>query len=141
MKLKAVSYFLLVFFAGSLTSSIFEWLAPLTTIEITIGSDKVIKHIDIYYTGMGEFDGKIGHQMQPGQTMVFQWTTYGEASYQFHATFEDGTEVKGGAGYTSRGKTIKEAIEEKRVMSRLPMDFTFGFQHWIPRDTTSPAGD
>lgn len=141
MKFKAIAYFVLVFFAGALTSGVFEWLAPITTIEVTNSSKKVIKQLDIKYRGIGEHEGRIAENLKPGQVVTFKWTTEGEASYRLHATFEDGTEVKGGAGYTSRGKTIKEAIEEKRVMSRLPMDFTFGFQHWIPRDTTSPAGD
>ena len=141
LRLKAVLYFLLVFFAGSLTSSVFEWLAPITTIQVTNASGKIIQSLGITYTGMGEHEGHLIEGLKPGQRVTFKWTTDGEASYQLHATFEDGTKIKGGAGYTQRGNTVKEAIEAGRVMSRLPMDFTFGFKHSEPRNTTSPAGD
>lgn len=108
--------------------------------EVTNASDKIIQSLEITYTGMGEHQGHLIEGLKPGQRVTFKWTTDGEASYQLHATFEDGTKIKGGAGYTQRGNTVKEAIEAEWVMSRLPMDFTFGFKHSEPRDTTSPAG-
>lgn len=141
MSFKSVLYFLMVFFFGSLTSSIFEWLAPITTIEITNASNKVIRSLDINYTGMGEHKGHLIEGLKPSQSVTFKWTTDGKASYRLHATFEDGTAIKGGAGYTQRGNTIKEAIWAERVMSRQPLDLTFGLLHSEPRDTTSPAGD
>lgn len=140
IRLKQVLYFV-VFLAGALISSIFQWLAPITTIEVTNASSKVIQSLDITYTGMGEHKGHLIKGLKQGERVVFKWTTDGEASYQLHATFEDGTTIKGGAGYTQRGNTVKEAIEAKRVMSRLPVDLTFGFQHGEQIDTTSPGGD
>jgi hypothetical protein len=139
MRFKSILYFLLIFFAGSITSSIFEWLAPITTIEVTNSSDKVIRSIDINYTGMGEHKGHLIEVLKPGQRVTFKWTTDGEADYSLRVNFEDGTEVSGGHGYTGRGKLQKEYIEEKRVMSSSPMDFTFGLQFSKPRDTTRPA--
>lgn len=136
MKFKAIAYFVLVFFAGALTSSVFEWLAPITTIEVTNSSKKVIKQLDIKYRGMGKHEGRIAENLKPGQVVTFKWTTEGEASYRLHATFEDGTEVKGGAGYTQRGDTVKEEIEAKRIMTRLPISFTLGSLHSDSYDTT-----
>lgn len=136
MKLKAVAYFLLVYFVGALTSSVFEWLAPITTIEVTNASNKVIKQLDINYRGMGEHEGRIAENLKPGQVVTFKWTTEGEASYRLHATFEDGTEIKGGAGYTQRGDTVKEEIEAKRIMTRLPISFTLSSLHSDSYDTT-----
>ncbi len=141
MKFKAIAYFVLVFFAGALTSSVFEWLTPITTIEVTNASNKVIKQLDIKYRGMGEHEGLIAENLKPGQIVTFKWATEGEASYRLHAIFEEGTEVKGGAGYIQRGDTIKELIELQRVMTRLPMAFTFGSQHGDLFETTSSAGD
>ena len=141
MSLNPVLYFILVFSAGALTSSIFEWGAPITTIEITNDSDKIIRSLKIKYTGMGEHKGYLIEGLKPRQKFTFKWTTEGEANYRLHATFEDGSEIKGGAGYTQRGKTVKEAIELNRVLSSLPMDFTFGFQYSTLRDTTSPLND
>ena len=136
MKVRAVLYSVLVFFAGALTSSIFEWMAPITTIEVTNDSDKIIRSLDIAYRGMGEHKGRLTEGLRPGEKITFKWTTDSEASYRLHAVFEDGTEVKGGAGYTQRGNTVKEAIEAKRVMSRLPINFTFGLQHGAAQNTT-----
>lgn len=141
MKVQAVLLSVLVFFAGALTSSIFEWMAPITTIEVTNTSDKVIRSLNITYKGMGEHKGHLIDGLKPGQRVTFKWATDGEASYRLHATFEDGTEVKGGAGYTERGNKVKEAIEVKRVMSERPVWFTFGTLFHSPWDTTSPAGD
>lgn len=137
MKVRAVLYSVLVFFAGALTSSTFEWMAPTTTIEVTNTSGKVIKNLDIDYRGMGEHKGRIAQDMAPGTTLTFKWATDSEASYGLRATFDDGAVLAGGAGYTQRGNTVKESIEAKRVVSSLPIDFTFGLLHSAPRDTTS----
>ncbi len=121
-----------------MTSSFFEWLAPITTIEIANASDKVIRSIDINYTGMGEHKGHLIEGLKPSQKVTFKWTTDGEADYSLHAIFEDGSEIKGGAGYTQRGNTVKEAIELNRIMSSLAMDFTLGLLFNTPRNTTIP---
>ncbi len=137
MKVRAVLWSVLVFFAGALTSSIFEWMAPITTIEVTNASDKVIRSLDITYTGMGDHKGRLTENLKPGEKITFKWATDGEAAYLLQASFDDGSEIRGGAGYTQRGNTVKDVIEAKRVMSRLPVGFTFGFVHDEPRDTTS----
>lgn len=139
MRFKSVLYFVLVFVTGSMTSSFFEWLAPITTIEIANSSEKVIRSIDISYTGMGEHKGHLIEGLKPNQKVTFKWTTDGEADYSLRAIFEDGTEVSGGHGYTARGNHMKEYIDEKRVMSSSPIDFTFGFKYSKPRETTRPA--
>lgn len=136
LKPKAVLYFLVVFFAGALTSSIFEWLQPIATIEVRNASNKVIRHLDIEYRGMGDHKGRIAENMKPGQKTTFKWTTEGEGSYRLHVIFEDGTEVHGGAGYIERGSVIKEAVEAGRVMSERPMWFTFSSLFHPPWDTT-----
>ena len=141
MKVRAVLLSVLVLFAGALTSSIFEWMAPITTIEVTNASDKVIRSLDIAYSGMGDHKGRIAENLKPGEKITFKWATDGEAAYLLHASFENGSEIRGGAGYTQRGNTVKDAIEAKRVMSRLPKDFTFGLGYSVPRDTTRPADD
>lgn len=137
MRVRPVFYFLLVFLSGALTSSIFEWLQPITTIEVRNASNKVISHLDIEYRGMGDQRGRIAENLKPGQEMTFKWTTEGEGSYRLHVTFEDGTEIHGGAGYIERGNVIKEAVEAERVMSERPMRFTFGTQYHPPWDTTA----
>ncbi len=129
-------YLLLVFLAGALTSSIFEWLQPIASIDVRNASNKVIRHLDIEYRGMGEHKGRIAENLKPGQTIYFKWATQGEAGYRLHVTFEDGTEVHGGAGYLERGDVIKEALEVERVMSERPIWFTFGKFYDEPWDTT-----
>lgn len=139
MRVKPIMYFLLVFFAGALTSSVFEWLHPLTSIRVTNVSGKVIKFLDITYRGMGEHKGRIAENLKPGQVMTFKWATQGEASYRLHVAFEDGTEVHGGAGYLERGDVIRETVEAKRVMSERPVMLTFGILFHAPWDTTDRA--
>lgn len=136
-RLRVAAYFLLVFLSGGLTSSIFEWLQPITTIEITNTSGKVIKYLDIEYRGYGTHRGRIAENIAPGQQVIFKWTTEGEAGYQLHATFEDGTELRGGAGYTERGHRVKEALYEDRVTSQVPRWFTFGLLYEPPWNTTN----
>lgn len=141
MSFKFVLPFLFVFFTGAITSSIFEWYVPITTIKITNTSNKVIDQLDIKYRGIGEHSGRIAENLQPGQVVTFKWATYGKASYRLHATFNDGTEVKGGLGYVKRGETIKDAIESGRVMTAAPIWFTFGLLFHEPIDTTRPLGN
>ena len=109
--------FFAVFFAGSVVSSTFEWLQPITTVEITNSSDLTIDRIDVEFHGNGKFQGEIGHGLAPGKAMVFKWITDGEASYRLAANFSDGTGIVGGAGYTERGRTTEEAISKDKVMS------------------------
>jgi hypothetical protein len=123
---KSFLYFLLVFLSGAITSSIFEWLQPIATIEVRNASGKVIRHMDIDYRGMGDHKGRIAENLEPGQKATFKWITEGEGSYQLRVTFEDGTEVRGGAGYIERGDLIKESVESARVISQVPVWFTFG---------------
>ena len=109
--------FLAIFFAGSLVSSTFEWLQPITTVEITNSSDLTIDRIDVEFHGNGKFQGEIGHGLAPGKTMVFKWITEGEASYRLTASFSDGTVIMGGAGYTERGRATEESFSKDKVMS------------------------
>ena len=109
--------FFAVFFASSLVSSTFEWLQPITTVEITNSSDLTIDRIDVEFHGNGKFQGEIGHGLAPGKAMVFKWITDGEASYRLAANFSDGTAIVGGAGHTQRGRTIVESISKDKVMS------------------------
>lgn len=118
-KTKAVLYFLLVFFAGSLTASFNQWLQPVTTVEITNAGSEPIKYIDISTSGNAEQQAQIAQNLKPGETVVFKWITEGEASYRLNVYFEDDTQVVGGAGYISRGDMIKEAIGAKSIMSRI----------------------
>ncbi len=118
-KTKAVLYFLIVFFAGSLTASFNEWLQPITTVEITNAGPEPIKYIEISFSGIAEQQARIAQNLNRGETFVYKWITEGEASYRLNVYFEDGTQVVGGAGYISRGDMIKEAIGAKSIMSRV----------------------
>lgn len=109
--------FFAVFFAGSLVSSTFEWLQPITTVEITNSSELAIDRIDIKFGGQGEFQGVIRDGLAPGKTKVFKWVTHSESGYSLSANFSDGTAIVGGAGYTERGRTIVESISKDKVMS------------------------
>lgn len=137
MKVKRHLYFLLIFFTGSLTASIFEWLQPITTIEVKNVSPKVIKWLDIDYQGeIGDYQGRITENMHPGQTITFKWGTPSEASYRLHITFDDDTEVKGGRGYTSRGETVIDSVDSDSIMSQVPVMHSMGLFHHEPADTT-----
>ena len=138
---KSFLYFLLVFLSGAITSSIFEWLQPIATIEVRNASGKVIRHMDIDYRGMGDHKGRIAENLEPGQKTTFKWTTEGEGSYRLHVSFEDGTEVRGGAGYIERGDLIKESVESARVISQVPVWFTFGKMYHRPSDKTNESSD
>lgn len=116
--------FFAIFFAGSLVSSTFEWLQPITTVEITNSSDLTIDRIDIKFGGQGEFQGVIRDGLAPGKTKVFKWVTHSESGYSLRANFSDGAAIVGGAGYTERGRTIVESISKDKVMST-ESDFPF----------------
>ena len=116
--------FLAIFFAGSMVSSTFEWLQPITTVEITNSSELTIDRIDIKFGGQGEFQGVIRDGLAPGKTTVFKWVTHSESGYSLRANFSDGTAIVGGAGYTERGRTIAESISKDKVMST-ESDFPF----------------
>jgi hypothetical protein len=134
--IKPTIYFLLVFFLGALTASNFGWLQPMTSIEIKNTSGKPIKYLDIEYRGLGDHKGRISENIQHGQAVTFKWATEGEASYRLHVTFDDGTKVQGGAGYTSRGDTVHEVIEASRILSSLPVPLTLGVANGEFRNTT-----
>lgn len=123
------------FTAGSLMSTVFEWLQPITTIEITNASDTVIDHIDVEFRGNGEFQGRIAHGLVPGKTTAFKWITDGEASYRLAARFADGVEIIGGAGYTGRGRAVAESISKDKITST---EFSFPFMS-STRETTVRA--
>ena len=117
---KSVLYFLIVFFAGSLTSSINEWLQPITTIRVTNASDQVIERLNIQYSSSSagiELKGRIGRLIAPGETVVFKGPTYSEASYQLTAHYSDGSQITGGSGYVERGKTTADAVSKDKVMT------------------------
>ncbi len=135
-RLKSAALLLTVFFAGGLTSSVFEWLDEITSVEITNSSHKTIKHLDITYSGLGDHHGRLANSFGPGEVVVFKWATIGEARYQLHAVFDDGTEVRGGRGYIVRGDVVKEAIRPTSVISRMPVMLSLGLLHHDPRDTT-----
>jgi len=119
-KTKSVLYLLIVFFAGSLTSSIHEWLQPITTIRVTNASDQVIERLDIQYSSSSagiELKGRIGASIAPGERVVFKGPTYSEASYQLTAHFVDGSQITGGSGYVERGKTTADAVSKDKVMT------------------------
>ena len=136
MNAKRLLYFLSIFFVGSLTSSLFEWLQPITTIEITNASPKVIKWIDIEYHGMGDYKGRVTTDMAPGKTATFKWTTDGEAGYRLYVNFDDDTNVVGGMGYTSRGDTVKEVVSAEQIMSRRASILSGWLIPYAPMDTT-----
>jgi len=56
-----------VFLAGALTSSAFEWLHEITTVEIKNVSDQPIRHIDIRFRGQDEMQGRIAQGLKPNE--------------------------------------------------------------------------
>ncbi len=130
-------YPLLIFFAGGLTASIFEWLQPISTTEISNASGKTIASIIVHHSGVyGKHQGTIAENIAPGGKVVFKWTTESESSYQLLATFDDGTGVRGGLGYTERGESVKDAIFADHIMSQRPQMLTFKLLYDQPHDTT-----
>ena len=136
MNAKRLLYFLSIFFVGSLTSSLFEWLQPITTIEITNASPKVIKWLDIEYHGMGDYKGRVTTDMTPGKTVTFKGTTDGEAGYRLYVTFDDDTKVVGGMGYTSRGDTVIEVVSAEQIMSKTASMLSGWLIQYAAIDTT-----
>ena len=100
----------LIFIAGALTSSAFEWLHEITTIEITNVSDKPIRYIDIRFRGQDEMQGRIAQGLKPNEKITFKWVTVSEASFEYMVTFEDGHQLARTGEYTSRGQTVKDEI-------------------------------
>ncbi len=130
------------FLSGAFAAGAFEWLAPITTVKITNVSGKTIRHIDIEHRGMndGSVEGssRIALGLQPDQQVTFKLITESEAGYRLNVTFEDGTTVNGGSGYTSRGATTLESISIQEITSQAPMALTFGLLYEEARVTTWP---
>ena len=101
---------IVIFLAGALTSSAFEWLHEITTVEIKNASGQVIRHIDIRFRGQDEMQGRIGEGLKPNEKITFKWVTVSEASFEYLVTFKDGHQLARASEYTSRGQTIKDEI-------------------------------
>jgi hypothetical protein len=106
-----------IFLAGALTSSAFEWLHEITTIEITNVSDQPIHHIDIRYRGQDEMQGRIAQGLKPNETITFKWVTLSEASFEYVVTFEAGHQLGRTGEYTSRGQTVKDEVGADTITS------------------------
>jgi len=100
----------LVFLVGALTSSAFEWLHEITTVEIKNISDQPIRHIDIRFRGQDEMQGRIAQGLRPSEKITFKWVTASEASFEYLVTFEDGHQLARTGEYTSRGQTVKDEV-------------------------------
>lgn len=100
----------LLFLAGALTSSAFEWLHEITTVEIKNISDQQIRHIDIRFRGQDEMQGRIAQGLRPSEKITFKWVTVSEASFDYVVTFEDGHQLARTGEYTSRGQTVKDEV-------------------------------
>ena len=99
-----------LFLAGALTSSAFEWLHEITTIEITNVSDQPIRYIDIRFRGQDEMQGRIAQGLKPQEKITFKWVTVSEASFEYIVTFENGHQLARTGEYTSRGQTVKDEV-------------------------------
>jgi hypothetical protein len=100
----------LVFLAGALTSSAFEWLHEITTVEIKNISDQPIRYIDIRFRGQDEMQGRIAQGLRPSEKITFKWVTVSEASFDYVVTFEDGHQLARSGEYTSRGQSVKDEV-------------------------------
>ena len=100
----------LLFLAGALTSSAFEWLHEMTTVEIKNVSDQPIRHIDIRFRGQDEMQGRIAQGLRPNEKITFKWVTISEASFEYLVTFEDGHQLARRSEYTSRGQIVKDEV-------------------------------
>jgi hypothetical protein len=105
----------MLFLAGALTSSAFEWLHEITTIEITNASDQTIRYIDIRYRGQDEMQGRIAQGLKPNETITFKWVTLSEASFEYVVTFQDGNQLARASEYTSRGQTVKDEVAADKI--------------------------
>ena len=99
-----------IFLAGALTSSAFEWLHEITTIEIANVSDQPIRYIDIRFRGQDEMQARIAQGLKPKEKITFKWVTVSEASFEYIVTFEDGHQLTRIDEYTTRGKIVKDEI-------------------------------
>lgn len=99
-----------MFLAGALTSSAFEWLHEITTLEITNASEQPIRYIDISYRGQDEMQGRIAQGLNPKEKITFKWVTLSDASFEYVVTFEDGRQLARTGEYTSRGHTVKDEV-------------------------------
>jgi hypothetical protein len=104
-----------MFLAGALTSSAFEWLHEITTIEITNVSDQPIRYIDIRFRGQDEMQGRIAKGLKPNEKITFKWVTVSEASFEYLVTFEDGHQLVRTSEYTSRGQTVKDEVAAEAI--------------------------
>ncbi len=100
----------LIFLAGALTSSAFEWLHEITTVEIKNISDQPIRYIDIRFRAQNEMQGRIAQDLKPKEKITFKWVTVSEASFDYVVTFEDGHQLARTGEYTSRGQTVKDEV-------------------------------
>lgn len=133
---KKASTVLLVFFAGGLMSSVFEWLQPITTVEIKNVSSKTITEINIEHNGAGSHIVFLDSALKPSEKIKYKWITEGDTGYQLKATFDDGSQVAGGLGYAQRGTEIKELIDSDRIISSAQAMLTFGLIYNNPVNTT-----
>ena len=104
-----------LFLAGALTSSAFEWLHEITTIEITNVSDQPIRYIDIRFRGQDEMQARIAQGLKSKEKITFKWVTVSEASFEYVVTFEDGRQLVRTSEYTSRGQTVKDAVAANTI--------------------------
>ena len=106
---------LVIFLAGALTSSAFEWLHEITTVAIKNVSDQPIRHIDIRFRGQDEMQGRIAQGLRPSEKITFKWVTVSEASFEYLVTFEDGHQLARNSEYTSRGQTVKDEMASDKI--------------------------
>ena len=116
-KAKTFIFFAFIFLAGALTASFNEWLQPISTVEITNGSSKEISYIDIIYQGAYKSNSRIAENLKTNEVFVFKGITFGETHYSLEVKFDDGTIIKGGAGYHERGNFVKEYITNSSILS------------------------
>ena len=133
-KVKTFFFFVVIFLTGSLTSSFNEWLQPISTVEITNVSSKEISYIDITYQGAYKSKTRIAESLKTNEIFVFKGITFGETHYSLEVRFDDGTMIKGGAGYHERGDFIKEYITNTSVLSSRRFFPSLVFSE--PRSTT-----
>lgn len=105
----------LIFLVGALTSSAFEWLHEITSVEIKNISDQPIRHIDIRVRGQDEMQGRIAQGLRPNEKITFKWVTVSEASFEYVVTFEDGRQLVRTSEYTSRGQTVKDEVAAETI--------------------------
>jgi hypothetical protein len=133
-KAKTFIFFAFIFLAGALTASFNEWLQPISTVEITNGSSKEISYIDIIYQGAYKSKSRIAENLKTNEVFVFKGITFGETHYSLEVKFDDGTMIKGGAGYHERGNFVKEYITNSSILSSRRFFPSLFFSE--PRSTT-----